>query len=105
MERCSLPLNMKLGLYRAFGMNPPRKQAAPEPQKHCLKFNQNQTRDRVSVMSWNIQDSTGDGLNKFENSDFLTILKQGSIICLQETKKQVKIDGYMSCVKKEIWRI
>jgi exonuclease III len=47
-------------------------------------------------MSWNIQDSTGDGSNKFENKNFLSILKQSNILCLQETKKQVKIEGYLS---------
>ena len=47
-------------------------------------------------MSWNIQDSTGDGLNKFENTSFLAILKQANIICLQETKKQIKLEGYLS---------
>jgi len=47
-------------------------------------------------MSWNIQDSTGDRSNKFENNEFLTILKQANILCLQETKKQVKIEGYLS---------
>ena len=47
-------------------------------------------------MSWNIQDSTGDGSNKFENKEFLSILKQANILCLQETKKQVKIEGYLS---------
>ena len=47
-------------------------------------------------MSWNIQDSTGDGSNKFENQEFLSILEQANILCLQETKKQVKIEGYLS---------
>ena len=47
-------------------------------------------------MSWNIQDSTGDGSNKFENQQFLSILEQANILCLQETKKQVKIEGYLS---------
>ena len=47
-------------------------------------------------MSWNIQDSTGDGSNKFENENFLSVLKQANILCLQETKKQVKVEGYLS---------
>ena len=47
-------------------------------------------------MSWNIQDSTGDGFSKFENPEFLKILQLGNVICLQETKKQIKLDGYIS---------
>ena len=47
-------------------------------------------------MSWNIQDSTGDGYNKFENKHFLSILKKCKIICPQETKKEVNIEGYKS---------
>ena len=38
-------------------------------------------------MSWNIQDSKGDGFDKFQNCDFMKILEKGNIICLQETKK------------------
>ena len=56
----------------------------------------NLIRDRISIMSWNIQDSTGDGLNKFEQREFLSILSKSNILCLQETKKQVKIEGYLS---------
>ena len=47
-------------------------------------------------MSWNIQDYKGDGSDKFQNCDFIKILEQGSIICLQETKKQIKVEGYIS---------
>jgi len=62
-----------------------------------MKFNKKQaSRDQLAVMSWNIQDSTGDGSNKFENKEFLSILNQADILCLQETKKQVKIEGYLS---------
>ena len=46
-------------------------------------------------MSWNIQDSKGDGFDKFQNDDFMKILEKGNIICLQETKKQIKVEGYM----------
>ena len=53
-------------------------------------------RQKLSIMSWNIQDSTGDLTNKFEISDFLSITKHNSIICLQETKSQVKIEGFVS---------
>lgn len=47
-------------------------------------------------MSWNIQDPTGDKTNKFEISEFLSILTDNSIICLQETKSQIKIEGFLS---------
>ena len=47
-------------------------------------------------MSWNIQDSVGDGANKFETKGFLSKLSKCNIVCLQETKKQVKIEGYIS---------
>ena len=47
-------------------------------------------------MTWNIQDSTGDGSNKFHDSNFLSILGKANIICLQETKKQIKTEGYIS---------
>ena len=53
-------------------------------------------RKNISIMSWNIQDSIGDKTNKFETSEFLSILSPHSIMCLQETKIQVKIEGHAS---------
>ena len=53
-------------------------------------------REHAAVMSWNIQDSIGDGSSKFLNPQFLSILKKADIICLQETKKMVKVEGYIS---------
>ena len=54
------------------------------------------SRYKVALMSWNIQDSKGDGFDKFQNDDFMKILEKGNIICLQETKKQIKVEGYIS---------
>ena len=60
-------------------------------------FNENiKSLFKLALMSWNIQDCKGDGSDKFQNSDFIKILKQGDIICLQETKKQIKVEGYIS---------
>lgn len=53
-------------------------------------------RQNLSVLSWNIQDSVGDKANKFEVSDFLSIISDKSIVCLQETKALVKIEGFVS---------
>ena len=53
-------------------------------------------RENISVLSWNIQDSIGDHANKFEVADFLSVISCHSIICLQETKSQVKIEGFVS---------
>ena len=47
-------------------------------------------------MSWNIQDSVGDSTNKFEISEFLKHINENDIICLQETKSEIKLDGFIS---------
>ena len=47
-------------------------------------------------MSWNIQDCVGDSTNKFEVSEFLSHITNNSIICLQETKAHIKLDGFIS---------
>lgn len=47
-------------------------------------------------MSWNIQDPVGDSTNKFEIAEFLSKITDNSIVCLQETKSQVKIEGFVS---------
>ena len=60
-----------------------------------MKSNKN-SRFHISLMSWNIQDSVGDGSNKFLDQNFLDILQKANIVCLQETKKLVKIEGYIS---------
>ena len=56
----------------------------------------NNNRQFVSVMSWNIQDCRGDQTNKFEISEFLSIFSNYNIVCLQETKSQIKTEGYVS---------
>ena len=53
-------------------------------------------RNKISIMSWNIQDSIGDQTNKFEVPEFLSVISNNSFICLQETKSQVKIEGFIS---------
>ena len=53
-------------------------------------------RHKISIMSWNIQDVIGDQTNKFEISEFLSKISKNSIICLQETKSQIKLEGFLS---------
>ena len=53
-------------------------------------------RNSISIMSWNIQDSVGDQTNKFEVDEFLNLFSKYSIVCMQETKSQIKIEGYVS---------
>ena len=53
-------------------------------------------RQNISLLSWNIQDTIGDKVNKFEVAEFLSLISNHSIICLQETKTQVKIEGFIS---------
>ena len=54
------------------------------------------TRNNISIRSWNIQDSVGDSTNKFEIDEFLSKITESNIICLQETKAQIKIEGFVS---------
>ena len=48
----------------------------------------------ISVISWNIQSRNGKEGNKFVNEDFLNIINKTDIICLQETRKEVKFRDY-----------
>ena len=56
----------------------------------------NRTKILDSILSWNIQDSVGDKTNKFEIAEFVSLFSSYSIVCLQETKLLVKIEGFMS---------
>ena len=54
------------------------------------------TRRQLKIMSWNIQDQSGDQTNKFEVTSFTDLLVGTDIICLQETKGMVKLPDYIA---------
>ena len=45
----------------------------------------------INILSWNIQSSTGADGNKFDDSNFLNVIKNHDIVCLQEIRKRVKL--------------
>ena len=50
---------------------------------------------KLSVLSWNIQDSSDKTLgSKLTDETFIKTIVQAQIFCLQETKKCIKIPGY-----------
>ena len=49
-----------------------------------------------SIMSWNICNITGLLGNKSDDPDFINIVKDHSVVCLQETGSDVNISGYHS---------
>ena len=50
---------------------------------------------KLSVLSWNIQDSSDKTLgSKLTDETFIKTIAQAQIFCLQETKKCIKIPGY-----------
>ena len=51
-------------------------------------------RSSMKILSWNIQSRNNVVGSKTCDNDFITILEPNDIICLQETRQQVKIDGY-----------
>ena len=53
-------------------------------------------RQNLSIKSWNIQDCVDDSTNKFEIAEFLTHINDNDIICLQETKSEIKLEGFIS---------
>ena len=53
-------------------------------------------RHGINILSWNIQSSTGADGNKFEDSSFLNVIKNHDIVCLQEIRKRIKLEGFRS---------
>lgn len=49
-----------------------------------------------SIISWNISNINGLTGNKCDDPDFVQVLKNHTVICLQETNKEVSIPGYRS---------
>ena len=52
--------------------------------------------DKLKIISWNIQSSNDTEGSKFKREDFLKIIDQGDIICLQEVRQANKIPGFRS---------
>ncbi len=48
----------------------------------------------LKILSWNIHDASGIQGKKVEDTEFLRVINQGDIICLQETKEELKIPNY-----------
>ena len=51
---------------------------------------------KLKIISWNIQSSNDTEGNKFKRKEFVNILNQGDILCLQEVRQANKIPGFRS---------
>ncbi|NRB81868.1 MAG: hypothetical protein HRU38_24960 [Saccharospirillaceae bacterium] len=51
---------------------------------------------QLNILSWNIQASNTVTGNKFEDPSFLNLLTPYDILCLQEVRQRVKIEGFRS---------
>ena len=51
---------------------------------------------KLKIISWNIQSSNDIEGNKFKRQDFMKIINQGDILCLQEVRQVNKISGFRS---------
>ena len=50
----------------------------------------------LSILSWNIQSSKSEGVDKFSDPIFMKNILSHDIVCLQETRQAVKVPGYRS---------
>ena len=64
-------------------------------QSYTTVNSENTSLPNLNILSWNINDSSDKLLgNKSTNMDFVNILAQHDIFCLQETKEEVKIPNF-----------
>lgn len=77
-----------------------RNKIAKTHQKHTKTNNNTSSSSikntHVNILSWNIQASNTVSGNKFEDSSFINLIKNHDILCLQEIRQRVKIEGYRS---------
>ena len=57
------------------------------------------TFDNLTILSWNIQSSSSVTGNKFQDNEFTNLLDDHNILCLQETRQEIKYPGYRSLNK------
>ena len=60
----------------------------------CSTNTTKRTLNNLRILSWNIQSSNNAEGNKFEDNDFIKLLNNQDIICLQEVRQGNKIPGF-----------
>ena len=53
----------------------------------------------LSILNWNIQSSSSVTGDKFQDPEFTNLFNKHAILCLQETRQQIKYPGYRSLNK------
>ena len=58
-------------------------------------------RDNISLLSWNIQSAHSVEGNKFDIEGFQNIIQKHDIICLQEIRRDIHLQGYFPICKTQ----
>ena len=48
----------------------------------------------LSILSWNIQSANNNAGSKTDDADFLRLIRQNDVVCLQETRQRVETSGF-----------